>query len=335
VALTGYGLPMAWWALGGAALLQLIAGVIRVRAWFHVIRDSCPEASDLRYRDVVLAHLGGVGWNAILPAHAGDAVKVVIVSRRVPGRRLAMLAATLVPPGLVEAAFTAILLAGILAAGLVSVDVLSSSLPATGTVLVVAGVACVALVALFFLRRRLERLIQSVRAGLSVLGRPRILATHVVPWLLVGRVVRLLAFALVLTAAGVAFGLLPALALMALQGATPSAGAAATAARIALIAAVLAGTGAADVPATDVAEALAAAYGVTSAVNLAVSAAVIAVLLGTTSPRRVVAYARSAMRRVKRERARPLEKPGPVDGARPPSAVHGAGIKGAVDGTRV
>ena len=120
---------MSWWALGGAAALQLVAGVVRVRAWFHVIRDSCPEASDLRYRDVVLAHLGGVGWNAILPAHAGDSVKVALVSRRVPDRRLTTLAATLVPPGLVEAAFTALLLAGILAAGLVSVDVLSSALP--------------------------------------------------------------------------------------------------------------------------------------------------------------------------------------------------------------
>ena len=135
------------------------------------------------------------------------------------------------------------------------------------------------------------------------------------PWLLAARVVRLISFALVLTAAGIPFGLLPALALMALQGATPSAGAAATAARIALIAAVLAGTGAADVPATEVAEALAAAYGVTSAVNLAVSAAVIAWVLGTTSPRRVLAYARSAMGRLKRQRGRPLARPRPVDGA--------------------
>jgi hypothetical protein len=307
---------MSWWALGGAAVLQLVAGVLRARAWFHVIRDSAPEAEELRYRDVVLAHLGGVGWNAVLPAHAGDAVKVVLVSQRVPGRRLALLAATLVPPGVVEAIFTGILLAGIIGAGLVSVDDLSSSLPPTGTMLVVGGAVCAGLVALFVFRRRLERLVQSVRAGLSVLGRPRILATHVVPWLLAGRVVRLMSFALVLTAVGVPFGILPALALMALQGATPSAGAAATAARIALIAAVLPATGAADASAEDVAKALAASYGVNSVVNLAVSGAVVAWYLRTVSPRRILAYGRSAVKRVRRERARRLAKPRPVDRAR-------------------
>jgi hypothetical protein len=308
-------MPMVWWALGGAAALQLVAGVVRARAWFHVIRDSVPEASDLRYRDVVLAHLGGVGWNAVLPAHSGDAVKVVIVNRNVPGRRLATLAATLVPPAVVEAAFTALLLAGILAAGLVSLEVVTSALPPTGTVIVVAGLVCAAVVAAVLLRGRLQKLIRNVRDGLAVLSRPRILATHVVPWLLAARMVRLISFALVLTVAGVPFGILPALALMALQGATPSAGAAATAARIALISTVLAGTGAADVPATEVAEALAAAYGVTSVVNLVVSVLVVAWLLRTASPRRILAYGRSAVRRVKRDRARPVAKPSPAEGS--------------------
>ena len=308
---------MSWWALGGAAALQLVAGVLRARAWFHVIRDSCPEAAGLRYRDVVAAHLGGVGWNAVLPAHSGDAVKVVLVSRKLPGQRLATLAATLVPPALVEAAFAAMLLAGIVAAGLVSLKVLTSALPPAEAVLVIAAVVGLAFVAAVLCRSRLGKLPDNVRAGLAVLGRPRILATRVVPWLVAGRVVRLLAFALVLTVAGVSFGILPALALMALQGATPSAGAAATAARIALIAAVLAGTGATDVPATEVAEALAAAYGVTSVVNLAVSGLVVAWLLGTASPRRILAYGRSAAHGVRRERARPWAKPSPVEGPRP------------------
>ena len=308
---------MSWWALGGAAAFQLVAGVLRARAWFHVIRDSSPEAAGLRYRDVVVAHLGGVGLNAVLPAHGGDAVKVALVSRKVPDRRLATLAATLVPPALVEAVFAALLLAGIFAFGLVSLEVLTSALPPGGTVLVIAAAIGLTLLAAVLFRSRLGKLLDDVRSGLTVLGRPRILVTHVVPWLLAGRVVRLVAFALVLTAAGVSFGILPALALMALQGATPSAGAAATAARIALIAAVLAGTGAADVPATEVAEALAAAYGVTSVVNLAVSGLVIAGLLGTTSPRRILAFGRSAVRRVRHERGRPWAKPQSVDGTRP------------------
>src|SRR3954447_7110758 len=98
------------------AVLQLLAGVVRVRAWFHVIRDSWPEARErVRYRDVVLAHLGGVGWNALLPAHTGDAAKVVILNERMPRRRLAFLAGTTVPPGVVEAALTVLLVAGLVA----------------------------------------------------------------------------------------------------------------------------------------------------------------------------------------------------------------------------
>jgi len=308
-------------ALGGAAVMQLLAGVVRVRGWFHVIRHSCPEASELRYRDVVLAQLGGCGWNAVLPARAGDAVKVALVARRVPDRRLATLAATLVPPALVEAAFTGLLLLALLGAGLVSLKTVAPAIPAAGTGLVIAGAVCLGLAAAFIFRRRLEQLVRNVRSGLAVLARPGVMATRVFPWQLAGRGLRLVAFALVLTAAGVPFGLGPALALMALQGATPSAGAAATAARIAVLATILAGTGVAGVPPERVAKALAAAYGVTSAMNLAVSAAVIAWVLRTVSPRRILGYARSALTAVKRQRAadtRPWAspEPRPVDGTK-------------------
>ena len=182
---------MSWWALAVAAALQLVAGVLRARAWWHVIRETSPEAADLRYRDVVMAQLGGVGWNAVLPAHTGDAVKVVLVSRKVPGRRLSTLAATLVPPAVVEAAFTAMLLAGILAAGFVSLDVLTTALPPAGTLLAIVGVVALASVAVVLFRRRLAKLLDDVRAGLA-LGRKRMIATRVVPWLAAARVVRLL-----------------------------------------------------------------------------------------------------------------------------------------------
>jgi hypothetical protein len=290
---------VTWLALAGAALLQLLAGIVRVRAWFHVIRHSCPEATDLRYRDVVLAHLGGVGWNAVLPAHTGDAVKIALVSRRIPERRLATLAFTFVPPALVEAAFTALLLMALLGASGISPQALTPNLAPAGTVVVIAVAACLCLAAALIFGGRLRGLARDVRSGLAALSRPRMMATRIVPWLAVGRGVRLLAFALVLTAAGVPFALGPALALMALQGVTPSAGAAVTAARITLLAAVLAGMGATDLPPARVAEALAAGYGLSSATNLAASAAVIALVLRTASPRRIIGYARSAIQSVR------------------------------------
>ena len=294
---------MSWLGLGTAAVLQLAAGVVRVRAWFHVIRHSWPGVSDLRYRDVVTAHLAGVGWNAVLPAHTGDAAKVVIVNRRMPERRLALLASSLAPVGLVEAAFTVLLVVGLVAAGVVSVDMLTPTLPRGAGVVVVVAIACLALAAALVLRGRIRRFTCDVRAGLAVLGRPRILCLCVAPWLLAGRGLRLLAFACVLPAAGLPFALAPALALMALQGATPSAGATATAPRIALLSAVLSQTGASDASATHVATALAAAYGVISIVNLAVSGVVVAWVLRTASPKRILAYVRATFRKVTRERA--------------------------------
>jgi hypothetical protein len=65
-----------------------------------------------------------------------------------------------------------------------------------------------------------------------------------------------------------------------------------------------------------VAAALGAAYGVTAAVNLAVSAAVVAWLLRTASPRRIIGYVRAASRRLKAKRARPSARLGPVDQTR-------------------
>jgi hypothetical protein len=227
-----------------------------------------------------------------------------------------------------------LLLAGLLATDVVSLDALTSALPPAGTVLVVASALCVAFVAALVFRRRLERLWRDVRSGLAILRAPVAVATRIVPWLAVGRVLRLLAFALVLVAAGVPFALGPALALMALQGATPSAGAAATAARIALLAAVLAATGAADVSPAEVAAALAAAYVTTTVVNLVVSAAVIAWLLRTTSPRRIVGYARSALQRLKRERARPRLRHTSWMSTTPPSSSATPSLRGPVVGRR-
>ena len=305
---------MSWTVLVAMALLQLLAGVVRVRAWFHVVCDSWPEARErVRYRDVVLAQIAGMGWNAVLPAHAGDAVKIAILNERMPERRLTFLGATLVPPAAVEALFTGLLVTGLIATGIVTADGLAEAVeparPAAVAAVTAAGLAGLAIVC----RRHLSHVLRNVRNGLGVLSRPRVLVTHVVPWLLVARVLRLGAFALVLPAAGVPVELAPAVALMALQGATPSMGAAATAARIALLSAVLSGTGVTDVPAEHVARALAAAYGAISAFNLVASLTVVALLLRTAHPGRIVTYLRAAGRPIS-ETASP-EAPEPATGS--------------------
>jgi hypothetical protein len=299
---------VSWIALWASAFIQLIAAVVRARGWWHVVRRAHGRAwCDLRYRDVALAQVGGMGWNAILPAKAGEAVKVALVNRRLQDRRIAALASTLVPPAVVEAFFTVGLLVALAAAGVMNRETIKEVTPNAGTAVVAIGVAVVLVIAGFLARRHIGKLIESIREGLWILAQPRCLLTEVVPWTLAGRVLRLLAFALVMVAAGLPFGLGPAVALMALQGATPSAGAAATAARIALLAAVLSKVGGADVSATHVAEVLAAAYGITTVLNLAASGAVVAWELRTASPKKVYAYAKNSIdsaREKRRERRR-------------------------------
>lgn len=287
---------MSWLAIGAAAALQLVAGVVRVRGWFHVIRRTCDEASQLRYRDVVLAHLGGCGWNAVLPARAGDAVKVALLRRRLPNAPLATVACTLGVPALVDAALTAALVAALVAAGALSLADLASPLPGAGQMPVIAGAACAVVVAGVFARRHVRRLARNIRAGLSAIGRPRFIATNVVPWQVAARALRLLAFALVLVAAGLPLAFAPALVLMALQGAGPSMAPAAAAVRIAVFAGVFAGAGGEGVAPGHIAAVLVASYVANSVTNLVASAAVTAWELRTVSPRRIVGYARSAFR---------------------------------------
>jgi len=107
-------------------------------------------------------------------------IKVVLVARRMPERRLATLASTLVPPALVEGAFTALLVVDLLAAGLVSLNALTPILPPAGTVLAIAVAVCVGLATALIFRRRLKQLVRDVRSGLAVLSRPRIMATRIV-----------------------------------------------------------------------------------------------------------------------------------------------------------
>lgn len=288
-------------ALGGASALQLLAGLVRTRGWHNTVRHACPEAARLRYRDIALAHLGGCGWNSVLPARAGDAVKVALVRRHLPHTPVATLGATLVAPSVVDAALTVALVAGLLWAGAVSPAELTGNLPEASAVPLAAGLAGVALLAGYLLRRRLRRFAGHLRAGLSAVRRPRFMAARILPWQAAARVVRLLALALVLVAAGLPFGIAPALALMALQGATPSMAPAATAVRVALIAGVFVGPGGGAVSAAEVAAVLVAWYAVSSLTNLTASAAVTAWVLRTTSPRRILGYARTALAGVARE----------------------------------
>jgi uncharacterized membrane protein YbhN (UPF0104 family) len=73
------------WAAMAVALLFLAAmALARARAWQNVLRAAYP-GKPIHYRSIAAAYLAGAGINAIVPAHAGDATKVFLAKRQIPG----------------------------------------------------------------------------------------------------------------------------------------------------------------------------------------------------------------------------------------------------------
>ena len=286
---------MGWQPLAAALALQFAADLLRLRAWLHVVRDAVPGGVRVRYRDVLTAHLGGCGWNGVAPAHAGDAVKVALLHRRLRSAPAATLAGTVVPPSLVEAGFTATLLAVVLATGSLAPGDLAAAVPGSLRVpLLIGAVACLIGALALRGRGRGRALVNDVVAGAAVIRRPRMLLTRVLPWAAAARIVRLAAIAFLLAAAGLPVAVGPALLLMAVQGATPSVGPVSSPARIAIVAAALPASFGGGATRVHVAQVLLAVNAATLLANLAVSSVVVGVTLRTVSPRRVTRWLRSA-----------------------------------------
>src|SRR4051794_33687660 len=86
------GVSAGWLVLGVA--LHLANQVARGRGWYAVVCSSCAAP---RRRDVVAAWVAGAGAGGVVSARGGDAVRVLVLARRLPGQgNRAILAGTLV-----------------------------------------------------------------------------------------------------------------------------------------------------------------------------------------------------------------------------------------------
>jgi hypothetical protein len=268
--------------LVAGVLLTVLGGVVRIRAWHVAVSDTAPT---VRYRDVVVAHLGGVGFNGIIPAHGGDAVKLALLKRRVPDARFGQLLGSLAPPAAVEALVTAILLAWALGTG-----VLGAPSPGQIPLPLVGAAAAVAAGVLWVLARKAPRLLRDVRTGMAALCHPGELAREIAPWVLAARVLRLCAIACFLAAVGLPATLTGLLVVMAIQGAVGSSGPASAAMRIAVLTASLPAAIGAHVSVETATKLIAATQLAPMIANLAISVIVLGLTLRTVSPRRVLAF---------------------------------------------
>jgi hypothetical protein len=274
--------PMSAAPLVAGVALCILGGVVRVRAWHAAIADVVPA---VRYRDVVCAHLGGAGFNGIVPAHGGDAVKLALLKRRVPEAPFGSLLGSLAPPAALEALVTALLLAWALGTGL-----LGTPSPGQIPLPLVGAAAAIAAGVLWVLARKAPRLLRDVRAGMAALRRPGELARAIAPWILAARLVRLGAIACFLAAVGLPATVAGVLVVMAIQGGVGSNGPASAAVRIAVLSASLPAAIGHSVSIESATRLIAASQAAPMAANLTISVVALAVTLRTTSPRRVLAF---------------------------------------------
>jgi uncharacterized membrane protein YbhN (UPF0104 family) len=198
-------------AMGGAAAGWLVLGVAlhlgnqvaRGRGWFALVRMVRPGGRSLRRRDVLAAWVAGAGMGGVLSARGGDAVRLVLLRKRVPDAGYPLLAGTLVAE---TAGETVIGLALVALIGLAGVGAGLGMEPASLLLPFAAALAATAAAVAISLRCRwLRRMVAGVRQGCAPLARPTAYARAVLPWQVASRLLRAASIACFL----VAFGLPP------------------------------------------------------------------------------------------------------------------------------
>jgi uncharacterized membrane protein YbhN (UPF0104 family) len=95
---------------------HLLKTMCTSRAWRSTIAASYPD-NPVRWRSIYAAYLSGVGVNAIIPARAGDAVRLYLAHRAVPGATYTTLASTLLVLSIFDTAMALVIFAYALTLG--------------------------------------------------------------------------------------------------------------------------------------------------------------------------------------------------------------------------
>jgi uncharacterized membrane protein YbhN (UPF0104 family) len=160
-----------------AVLCQLLGSACHARAWGNLLQAARPDSRFPRGA-VLCAHLAGVAGNAVVPAHAGDAAKVVLIRRAAPGTPIATIVTTLLMLTAVD----------VVVGGGALIATASASLgpaiphPSATAVLLAVGVAGAAAIAGYLARRRLTGVLGHVREAGALLADPRRFLREAVTW---------------------------------------------------------------------------------------------------------------------------------------------------------
>ena len=165
-----------WTFLLAAIALGICNLALRSRGWQNILRAALPDER-IRYRTAFGAYCAGVGVNAVIPARAGDLMKMYLVRRSAPGAGYATLTGSLVCETLIDFVIASSLLGWALASGVLP-GVRLPRIPAFDlslalrnpfwTLLVVAAV----ILLLVLMGHRVRRFWHEFGRGLAVLRTP-------------------------------------------------------------------------------------------------------------------------------------------------------------------
>lgn len=117
---------IAWTPLAIAVGLHLLKLGCTSRAWRNVLAAAYPDVK-VRWRKIFAAYVSGVGINAIIPARAGDVVRVVLAHRAIPGSSYTTVVSSTAVLSLVDMALASLVFAWALTQHVLpSLDVLPS-----------------------------------------------------------------------------------------------------------------------------------------------------------------------------------------------------------------
>ena len=178
---------VGWQSLGLAILAHLVKTCCTSRAWWNVLGAAYPENRP-RWRTIHGSYVSGVGVNAIVPARGGDAVRLFLAHRAIPGSAYTTLASTLLVMTIFDSSAALLIFAYALTLGVLpGIGTLGSlpgfefgwvfENPAFALVLFVS-LAILGFFGFFWIRFRIRDFKARVRQGLAVLSdRERYLRT--------------------------------------------------------------------------------------------------------------------------------------------------------------
>jgi uncharacterized membrane protein YbhN (UPF0104 family) len=165
-----------WGFLAGAVAFGFLNLALRSRAWQGILRAALP-LERLRLRTVFGAYCAGVGVNAVLPARAGDLMKMFLVRRSAPSARYPVLIGTLVCETFIDLVLSSGLLVWALWAGVLPglrlPDIPAFDLSLAFRHPVASGIVAAAIIAVIvFGARRVRSFWQEFGRGLVILRTP-------------------------------------------------------------------------------------------------------------------------------------------------------------------